>query len=281
MTILVGLLAGMVMGVSALVLTSELFSAPAFMRANYRGKQVPVGVGVLVPLATLGVLAVTELGRSAGDWSASGGLRAGETAALIAATGFGLLGIFDDLAASGDTRGFSGHVRAIVSGSWSTGAVKLVCGGLIGLYVAALLHADAGPAQLILDGALIALAANTGNLFDRAPGRCIKVVSFLFVILVIGTALDEAASGAAVVVGAGVAMVGADLKERLMLGDAGSNALGAAVGVAAVATLPAIGRIAVLLALVALNVASERVSFSQVISKSPVLRSIDQFGRRN
>lgn len=280
MIVIAYLLAGAVSGFALLVLTSGLFEAPVFERTNFRGRRVPVGVGIVAPLATLATLAIIELGREAADGVASAGLQAGEASTLAAVLGFGLLGIFDDLAASGDTRGFRGHVRAIFSASWSTGAVKLVGGALVGLYAASLIHHDPGPAQLLIDGGLIALAANTGNLFDRAPGRAIKVVTALFAVLAVGVALDEGAAGAALTIGAGLAMIGADLRERLMLGDAGANALGAAAGVAAVATTPAIVRIVIVGALVAVNVASERVSFSAVIDQTPVLRFIDRLGRR-
>ena len=65
-----------------------------------------------------------------------------------------------------------------------------------------------------------------------------------------------------------------------MLGDTGANALGAAVGLGAVLTLGRPARLGVLIALVALNVASERVSFSRVIDATPPLRWFDRLGRR-
>ena len=40
--------------------------------------------------------------------------------------------------------------------------------------------------RLLADGALVALAANLGNLLDRAPGRTTKVALVAFVVLVLG-----------------------------------------------------------------------------------------------
>ena len=64
-----------------------------------------------------------------------------------------------------------------------------------------------------------------------------------------------------------------------MLGDCGANALGAAVGTVAAAWLPRPAKLAVLLAVVGLNLASERVSFTAVIDRTPTLRWLDQLGR--
>src|SRR5207244_4245080 len=81
--------------------------------------------------------------------------------------------------------------------------------------------------RLLADGALVALAANLGNLLDRRPGRVIKVASVAFVALAIATGAAHALGGVAVVIGAALALVLDDLHERLMLGDARANVLGA------------------------------------------------------
>ena len=65
-----------------------------------------------------------------------------------------------------------------------------------------------------------------------------------------------------------------------MLGDCGANALGAAVGTAAVQALPWQPRLLACAAAVALNLASEKVSFTAVIERTPLLRRLDQLGRR-
>ena len=66
-----------------------------------------------------------------------------------------------------------------------------------------------------------------------------------------------------------------------MLGDAGANVLGAAVGTAATRLLPAPARIGLLGGVVALTLASEKVSFSAVIERTPALRALDRLGRRS
>ena len=66
----------------------------------------------------------------------------------------------------------------------------------------------------------------------------------------------------------------------ILLGDAGANALGAMLGAAAAASLPRSGRVAVLAGIVALTAASEKVSFTKVIQRTPPLHWLDMLGRR-
>ena len=54
-----------------------------------------------------------------------------------------------------------------------------------------------------------------------------------------------------------------------MLGDAGANALGAMLGAAAARSLPRRARLGLLAGIVALTVASEKVSFTKVIERHP------------
>jgi len=70
-----------------------------------------------------------------------------------------------------------------------------------------------------------------------------------------------------------------DLAAKSMLGDCGANALGAAVATVAADVLPRPARMLALIAVAGLNLASERVSFTAVIEKTPWLRRLDQLGR--
>ena len=133
--------------------------------------------------------------------------------------------------------------------------------------------------RLLVDGAIVALAANLGNLFDRRPGRCIKVGAIGFVLVVIAGAVSAVLAATAVVVGAALALVLDDLHERLMLGDAGANTLGAVLGVAAISDTADSTKLLILIVLLALNLLSEVVSFSKLIDSVPPLRRADQAGR--
>ncbi|MEZ0071222.1 hypothetical protein [Planotetraspora sp. GP83] len=158
-----------------------------------------------------------------------------------------------------------------------------------------------GALDTLIDGALIAGSANLANLFDLRPGRAIKVgllagVPLLVASLASRNGLRAAAEPAAhaggaagghqaavltaIPLGAAVALLPEDLGERAMLGDAGANALGALLGLAATVKLGRPGRLALLGTVVALTAASEKISFTKVIAGNPVLNRIDMLGRR-
>ncbi len=195
-------------------------------------------------------------------------------ATLVAVVGFGLLGAVDDLAGDVERKGFRGHLEALLHGRLTTGGLKLVGGLAVSALAVSCVTNDVG----VLDVVIVAGAANLGNLFDRAPGRVIKVSVLALAVLVALT--REHLDGAALVVGAGVGLLAFDLRERLMLGDTGANVLGAALGVAVVTQDPStVATAAVAAVLVALNLVSERVSFSRVIAATPPLRWVDGMGR--
>ncbi len=82
----------------------------------------------------------------------------------------------------------------------------------------------------------------------------------------------------AIPVGAAAGLLPGDLHERYMLGDAGSNAIGAACGLGAVIVTPGAWRWVLLVGLVLLNLLSEVVSFSSVIDRVAPLRWLDRAG---
>ncbi len=259
--------------------TAAVFDHPVFARRNHRGVDVPVGAGVLVAVVAVAVEAVLTVVESVdGEFRAD---RLSRLFVLVVAVGFALLGLLDDLAAAGDDRGFRGHLRAMAAGRLTTGGLKLVGGGLLAL-ICASFTGEVGLHRLVVSAGVVALAANLGNLFDRAPGRTIKVSLLAAVpLFAAASAADRfELTGVAAVIGAAAGLLLFDLREELMLGDAGSNVLGAVLGVGVVLTTGLATRVAVLVVLVALNLASERVSFSRVIDAVAPLRAADRLGRR-
>jgi hypothetical protein len=65
-----------------------------------------------------------------------------------------------------------------------------------------------------------------------------------------------------------------------MLGDCGANAVGALVGLRLAAVRRGDARAGLLAVVVALNLASEKVSFTRVIEATPGLRGLDRLVRR-
>lgn len=271
------LVTGALAGAAVWLALRGVLGLPALARANHRGVPVPTAGGVVVPLASVVVAGAVAVAEAAGVLRAGG--TAPRSAVLVAVTGLALLGLADDLLGTGaDGRGFRGHLRALASGRLTTGGLKLVGGGALALAVCGPLSGGAG--FLLADAALVALAANLGNLLDRAPGRTLKAGGLAFAGLALATGLPDELAGVAVVVGAALALAPADLGERLMLGDTGANALGGVLGLGVVLTTSPGTRLVVLAATAALNLAGEVVSFSRVIDGVPALRALDRAGRR-
>ena len=271
----VALCLGAAGGALAWKLLAKVFTAPLFQRTNVRGAQVPVAVGVILPVVLLAAGAVLVL------LGATEVLRVPDEAlavSVVAAAGFGLLGLFDDLAGDRSAQGFRGHLLALRSGQLTTGAVKLFGGGALAVMVAAPTARERFWV-LLADAALIALAANLANLFDRAPGRLAKVSLIAAVPIAAVAGVDPNMAGPMVVLGALLALLVPDLRERLMLGDTGANVVGATLALAVVLTTSPSTRVVVLAVVAALNLLSERVSFSRVIQQVAPLRWLDGLGR--
>jgi hypothetical protein len=275
--VVVGFLVGFGLAAGLWVLTGSAFGAGVFERENFRGRPLPTAVGVLVALAALAADAALSVADAAG-YDPDVELVAGLRLVTVTALGFGLLGLLDDLGGAGESIGFAGHLRALAAGRLTTGGVKLFGGAAVAV-VAVSSREPASLGRLLADGALVALAANVGNLFDRAPARTTKVALLSLAVLVVLAGAEPELAGVALVIGAGAGLMMADLRERLMLGDAGANVLGAALGLGVVLACSPGVRTGVLVAVALLNLASERVSFSRVINAVPPFRALDRFGR--
>jgi UDP-GlcNAc:undecaprenyl-phosphate/decaprenyl-phosphate GlcNAc-1-phosphate transferase len=252
-------------------------------RTNHRGEPVTLLEGPAVTVAAVAAALAVP------------GLDARSRLALsLAAAGAGAFGCYDDLAGGDDRRGFRGHLGAIARGEITTGAVKIAGIGAAGLAAGILLDrrdralgaaspasrsssASGRLADVVINAGLVAGGANLINLFDLRPGRAIKVS--LLSSLALGLGGQQCRAATAAPAGAAAAMLPEDLGERAMLGDCGANAIGAMLGVAA-ASLPRPARVLGLGAVAALTAASEKISFTQVIARTPALNWLDMLGRR-
>lgn len=162
-----------------------------------------------------------------------------------------LIGAADD-AWSGPERGFRAHLGA----GRTTGVLKLVAIPTVGLL-----------ATRRVSGALVvALAANFVNQLDTRPGRALK--AYLAAALPLRAPL-----------GLAVVLLPYDLREMTMLGDAGSNALGAMLGLKSVSRLTERSRWLAIAALAGLTILGERRSLGGLIERTPGLRELDAAGR--
>lgn len=247
--------AGAALALVLLPPTLRLLARVGLVRQNFRGETIPVGYGV----------ALCVPGAIFAGFTGGGILGAG----LV---GFFVLGLIDDLYGDRRAGGFGGHLRELADGRITTGLLKAVIGGIFALVLAGVKGGGFG--NVIVDALLIALFANALNLFDLRPGRALKVF------LPLGGALALTGQfGLAALFGAGVAAWRVDLRARAMMGDAGSNALGAAIGIGALA-LPLWARLILVVLLIAFHAYTERSSLTSAIERQVWLRRLDELGRR-
>ncbi len=256
-------------------------------RRNYRGVDVPLGAGFL--FIWMGSLMGGILGLSALLSPSAERRAAADLWLLLSATGLGysLLGLLDDLVGDRRQTGLLGHARAFITGQLTTGAVKAVAGLAFG-FVLAGCRLSAGEFRngtgaaafpiVLMDGLLIAAGANTLNLFDLRPGRAGKVFLLGWVLILCGG--NPVALAMLPWIGSLLGYLPFDLRGLAMMGDVGSNALGALLGMASSLTLAPPGRLAVLVVLALLHLLAERISFSEVIESHHLLRRLDLWGRR-
>ncbi|HEX3205366.1 MAG TPA: hypothetical protein VHQ68_03925 [Propionibacteriaceae bacterium] len=241
-----------------------------WIRTNHAGASVTLAEGPIAVVALVIGAGVDRLLDSSGRRS---------LAVAVASVGSGVVGAYDDLYGTTQAKGFRGHLRALSSGKVTSGTIKVLGVGLSAGAAATMVQRSRPGCpkpvcrglDWLLDTALIAGTANLTNLLDLRPGRAAKAI------ILLGSGL--VGFGAAPAVGAAAGILPSDLAARSMLGDCGANALGAAVGTAAAQALPRRFRALACGAVAALNLASERVSFTAVIERTPLLRELDQLGR--
>ncbi|MBC8137199.1 MAG: hypothetical protein H8F28_15065, partial [Fibrella sp.] len=151
--------------------------------------------------------------------------------------------------------------------------------------------------NLLLTATIIALGANSLNLLDTRPGRAqfgffvvfalpVTVATFLALYklryIQPGLLPDDVRfyTPAGVLLGPLVVAAAmewwSDARGKAMMGDTGSNLLGATGALAAAVTLPLAGRIGLLIVLLAINLIAERYSINALIEKNRLLGAFDR-----
>lgn len=267
-------------GAGNLVLALAPGAARHLGRVNFHGRTVSLrgGLGAAAGAVTAG----------ARLWRACPAPARPALAAVVATAAAGGAGLLDDLdqgAHDGPSpaKGLRGHLRALARGRVTTGVVKVAVIGSGALVGGVLLARGRGGGLVAtaVDAAgsavVIASWANLLNLLDLRPGRAAKAAVVVCLPLLAGGGASRLlASGA---LGTAAATLPEDLMERTMLGDTGANALGALVGTALAAHPCRLLRAVAAGTATALVLASERVSFTQVIESTPLLDALDRCGR--
>jgi UDP-GlcNAc:undecaprenyl-phosphate/decaprenyl-phosphate GlcNAc-1-phosphate transferase len=253
--------------------------AGGHMRSNYRARELPHPLGVLILVAALMALVPLMLIE-----------RIAHTAILypelipVAAYALGVacLGLIDDTlggerAGSPAPRGWRGHGAAAMRGELSTGTLKAV--GSLGLALLVTDFTGLSVGRWLLGAAVLVLATNGLNLLDLRPGRALKVFVLLGAGLTIGSRELRPLWTLGLFVGPALVAGAYDLREEAMLGDTGANLLGALAGLWMVMVLSQTGQLIALALLVIVSVYGELRSISELVARVPLLRGLDSWGR--
>jgi hypothetical protein len=247
-------------------------------RENYRGARLAFPLGAILATAALVALAPLAFLDDRADLT----LLAPELRRWMPyLLGVAFLGFLDDALGQGEgggaPRGWRGHAQALREGRLSTGAVKAIGALALAAYVVSGRGLESW--RYLADVALLILATNLFNLLDLRPGRAEKGMALLGAGLCLGawTIAPLELLG----IFAGPVLVGAalTLREQAMLGDTGSNLIGAIGGVWLLTTLGANGRLLALALVAALTIYGELRSISATIDSLPPLRWLDSLGR--
>jgi UDP-GlcNAc:undecaprenyl-phosphate/decaprenyl-phosphate GlcNAc-1-phosphate transferase len=239
------------------------------VRENFRGRPLAFPFGVLIVFSAL--LALVPL-APIDQYADSEVFRPELWIVALYALGVAFLGLADD-ALSGPSRGWRGHGAALLRGEVSTGVMKAV--GTLGLALLVMRGHD----DYLLCVLVLVLATNLFNLLDLRPGRATKVFVLLGIGLTLG-AWDLDPLAALGLFAAPVLVAGLyDLRERAMLGDTGSNLIGALAGLWLVLTLSTVGLAVAAGILLVITAYGEFRSLNALIERAPVLKHLDSMGR--
>jgi UDP-N-acetylmuramyl pentapeptide phosphotransferase/UDP-N-acetylglucosamine-1-phosphate transferase len=257
------------------------------VRENYRGSELAFPVGLAIPVAAMLALIPLAAIQELADVRI---FRSDAYPAVTYVLGVALLGLVDDFVGSGlfsaarlerpaasTPRGWRGHAGEILGGGFSTGAVKAA--GSLGLALFALSGQGRSTTEYLLGAGVLVLATNLFNLLDLRPGRSAKVLILLGAALSLGAFDARGLWTVGLFLGPVLVLLPFDLRERGMLGDTGSNAIGAVAGLWLVATLSTTGQAIALAVMAVVTVYGEFRSISALIERTPGLRQLDSLGR--
>jgi UDP-GlcNAc:undecaprenyl-phosphate/decaprenyl-phosphate GlcNAc-1-phosphate transferase len=248
-----------------------------FTRENYRGATIAFPAGIAIPVvALLALIPLSLLDELTGEDVDVFPL--GSRAALTYVIGIALLGLLDDLVGSDmPARGWRGHARAVAGGGLTTGAIKAA--GALGLALFVLYGGGRSAGEYLLGAAVLVVATNLFNLLDLRPGRSAKALVLLGAGLTIGSQEVDPLWTVGLFLGPILMLLPLDLREVGMLGDTGSNAIGAVAGLWLVLTLDTTGQAIALAVMALVTVYGEFRSIAAVIDRTPGLRHLDSLGR--
>jgi UDP-GlcNAc:undecaprenyl-phosphate/decaprenyl-phosphate GlcNAc-1-phosphate transferase len=273
-----GLIVSAVLAVALLPRWTADMLESGLVRENYRGRILAFPTGALLVSVSLIALAPLAVLDDRADLDL---LEPDLTRWAAYVIGVAFLGLLDDMLGRGsaaDTpRGWRGHARAVASGRLSTGAIKAA--GAFGLAAFAVSGLGQEWPGYLVDLALLLLTTNLFNLLDLRPGRSAKALLLVAVGVTLATWDTAGVETVALFLGPALVLGWYDLRERAMLGDTGSNLLGALAGFLLVVSLGTTAQAVALVLVLVATVYGELRSITALVERTPGLRQLDSIGR--
>lgn len=270
MNIAAGVVVALLVALWTRLTLRSIAQQPLLRKRNYLGEEV-IGSGglAIVSSSILGWLLLCW--RFGLDWREGGIL-------MVTTFWFGVLGLLDDIAGERQIKGWKGHGRALLTErKLTTGMVKALGGGIGALLLAA--WATDGVVSVIIGALLIALSANAVNLLDVRPSRALKG---FWLLTLISIALSHGEGWTALVPlwASTLAYAPEDFRRKAMLGDAGSNPLGACFGAWALLHWSSKAHWSLVIVWMAFHLYAEKRSLTEDIQHIAPLRWLDELGVR-
>lgn len=228
-------------------------------------------------MASYGIVSFAYVAAAVCSLAAMGGAQWSDAGLYLGVMGvMWALGAIDDIYGTREVGGFRGHFRKLLrERKLTTGAAKALGGGVVGL-AAGWIVSGGDLVRWVPAALVIPLAANVLNLVDLRPGRAAAVFFLglgVICIAELGRLQAPWVVGAVAAVAFAWALV--DSRGRAMMGDSGSNSLGAALGLTIVLSTGLAFQAAAVVCLVAIHWYSEKHSIAALIERNAVLRGID------
>lgn len=247
-----------------------LLDEGGLIRENYQRKSIPLGMGIYL---FFNLTTVWSIGYIVNIYSFEKLLPI-----VLLTVFFAFFGFIDDLLGNRKAKGLIEHFGCLLKGELTTGGLKALGAGVIGLVVVSYITDTF--IEAFIGWFTLLLLTNFINLLDLRPGRALKVFSFLILTLFLFSwQRTEIWSLAIPLVPVLFFYFPLDLKGNAMLGDTGANLLGGILGYFTIQLFNIWIQAAVLFTLALIHLYAEQYSLSVLIEKNRVLNWFDRLGR--
>ncbi len=243
---------------------------------NWRGRPVAGASGLIIMISLLFTIAIYILQAAARP--GGGSVASGLVVFLMMIFVVGLLGFIDDILGDRRDSGFRGHFRRLKEGKLTSGALKAIGGFSVAIIVAGVYSNTI--LILILNALLLALSINSFNLLDLRPGRSIKIFLLAALAIFIASYRDPIWILWAFALPPILVLLWADLTEQSMLGDTGSNIIGAIIGYTLMLVLNWPVKLVILILMALFHYYTEKHSLTELVMRIRILRKFDELGTR-